>query len=40
MIVRSSQNIRPPAKPETALSLALREALEKAQHSQPQSVDR
>lgn len=31
MIVRHSQNIRPPAKPDTALSLALREAFEKAQ---------
>jgi hypothetical protein len=30
MIVQHSQRIRPPAKPETALSLALKQALERA----------
>jgi hypothetical protein len=40
MIARTSQNIRPPAKPETALSLALKQALERAQGGQQSTEER
>lgn len=37
MIRRTSQNLRPPAKPESALSLALKAAMERAQAKRRQS---
>jgi hypothetical protein len=40
VILRTSQNIRPPEEPETALSLALKQALERAQGGQQSTEER